>query len=199
MRCQNDLPATPVQSTRTSVVAHAHTAPGWYVVYTEARQESLAAANLQDQGFEAYLPLYKTLKRKTGARVDGASASRLAVVYEPMFPRYMFFRPSHQAQSISPARSTRGVSCLVRFGAQLALVPETTLQAIRAHEQRRNESDLNAISPLQPGRRVRLDDPLLTGLQGLVHSVSAHRVIVLMEILGHQTPVTLRQDQAVPI
>lgn len=199
MRCQTETPAPPAAKPPTSVIAHADAASGWYVVYTEARQESLAAVNLRDQGFETYLPLYKTLKRNPGKRIRVEHDSQLTVVYEPMFPRYMFFRPSHPAQSISPARSTRGVSCLVRFGAQLALLPDMTLQTIRDHENHRNQCDMEAISPLRPGRRVRLDTPILGGLQGLVHSVSSRRVIVLMEILGHQTPVRLRQDQAVLI
>lgn len=31
----------------------------WYLAYTKPKQESVALVNLEQQGFEAYLPLFK--------------------------------------------------------------------------------------------------------------------------------------------
>ncbi len=54
----------------------------WYLAYTKPRQEEIARVNLEQQGFESYLPLYKKFKKtETG----------LVSVFEPMFPRYIFF------------------------------------------------------------------------------------------------------------
>jgi transcriptional antiterminator RfaH len=158
---------------------------GWYVAYTRPRQECVAESNLSRQAFETYLPLYKTLKKaRAGARRTAEEG--ILADHEPMFPRYLFFRPSCPTQSIAAARSSRGVSSLVAFGAQLACVTPEVMQTIRAFEEHRNSARLDAISPFQPGTRVRLRDSALHGLEGLVQAVTSKRVLVLMELLGQQ-------------
>jgi transcriptional antiterminator RfaH len=178
----------------------------WYVAYTQPHHESLAVTNLQRQNFRAYLPLFKTLKRPTKTRpVMGlrpgvktradAEQAEAQVVYEPMFPRYIFFGPSDYKQSIAPARSTRGVNSIVMCGAELAVVQPEVVQAIQALEHERSRAELLAISPFQPGRRVRLSDPALSGLEGIIQSVSTKRIILLLEILGRQKAVTVKHSQ----
>jgi hypothetical protein len=56
--------------------------PLWFLAYTRPRLETVALQNQHQQGFDAYLPLYKRLK-KTDAG--------LATAFELMFPRYVFF------------------------------------------------------------------------------------------------------------
>ncbi len=168
------------------IIAAPESAAAWYVAYTEPRKESLAAKNLQQQGFLTYLPLYKTMAKHASTSPETGTR----VKHEPMFPRYMFFRPSNDKQSIGAARSTRGVNSIVRFGINFALIQPEILAAVQQHEQQRNRADLQIISPLQAGCRVRLCDPVLNGLEGLVHSTSAQRVIVLMEILGRTIKVS---------
>ncbi len=158
----------------------------WYLAYTRPRLEAVARQNLQQQGFEAYLPLYKRLK-KTGAGTE--------VIFEPMFARYVFFRPSRDFQSISPAHSTRGVAHLVRFGTEMATVRPDTLNAIRQFEQERNAADVAELSSLHPGYAVRFRDPALNGLEGLVKSVSSRRVTVLLEFMGQQQLVSVNHHQ----
>lgn len=148
--------------------------PRWFLAYTEPRRESAAREQLERQGYETYLPLY--------GRV------------EPMFPRYLFFRPSRASQSIAPVRSTRGIQTVVRFGCVYARVEPQLIDAIREQEARHA---LAARSGPQPGQRVRVhcNVPMFAGLEGLVHSSADRRVIVLMEILGRQAPVKLQADQ----
>jgi transcriptional antiterminator RfaH len=191
MSCQFSAAAleTAIQNNAAIAFETPEGGEAWYVAYTEARQEILAVSNLQQQGFQTYLPLYRTLKRRPLRPAAHPGASGPLVVYEPMFPRYMFFKPSSYRQSISAVRSTRGVSSIVRFGASFALVQREILAAIQELEQQRNHSDLEAIDPLRPGRRIRLNNTSMQGLEGLVHSVSSKRIVVLMEILGRQTRV----------
>ncbi|MEO6959663.1 MAG: transcription termination/antitermination NusG family protein [Burkholderiaceae bacterium] len=163
----------------------------WYVAYTRPQQESVAVAHLCQQGFQAYLPLFKVFKTP-GKRTPTTNAP---ATYEPMFPRYCFFRPSTAKQSIATARSTRGVNSLVQFGSEFALLSSATVQLIRTREQERNQSDLARIDPLQPGCRVRFRDPSLNGLEALVQSVSAQRIMVLLEILGRPTRVKVTHNQ----
>lgn len=78
----------------------------WFVAYTKPKQESVAFFNLEQQAFEAYLPLFKKFKKTEQGPIT---------LFEPMFPSYILFRPSHSGQSISVVRSTKGISTIVRF------------------------------------------------------------------------------------
>jgi transcriptional antiterminator RfaH len=158
----------------------------WFLAYTRPRLESVALQNLQQQGFNAYLPLYKCLKKtETGAHAG----------FEPMFPRYVFFRPSHANQSIGPVRSTRGVGHIVSFGHVPAIIKPDTLRAITQMEQARNAADVAELRNLRPGTAVRFANPAFVGLQGLVKSVSSQRVSVLLEIMGREQIVTVDHHQ----
>lgn len=145
----------------------------WYVAYTAPRREIEARDHLVRQSYEAYLPLVGRM--------------------EPMFPRYLFFRPSSPEQSIAPVRSTRGVQSVLRFGGLYAVVTDELVQAVRQQEtlQQSKQSTL-APSP-KAGQRVRVKDnaAAFAGLEGMVQLNADRRVIVLMEILGRQTPVSL--------
>lgn len=160
--------------------------PDWYVVCTQSRREEVALVNLRQQGFEAYLPLYKTVKKSPAGSLPA---------FEPMFPRYVFFRPGQASQSISGARSTRGVSFVLSFGFSPAALKPDEIRLIRACESERNGVDLREISPFQPGRQARLSNCGLQGLEGLVQSVSARRVTLLIELLGRQKTVSVEHHQ----
>jgi transcriptional antiterminator RfaH len=171
----------------------------WYLAYTEPRQEILALGNLRQQGFQTYLPLYKTIKKRTSKSAMDTATAQPLIVHEPMFPRYLFFKPSSNRQSISVVRSTRGVNSIVRFGSLFALVQPQVLAAIQEQEQLRNGLDPKSMDALKPGRHVRINDAGMEGLEGLVHSTSSKRIIVLMEILGHQTRIKVSRSAVEPI
>lgn len=150
----------------------------WYLAFTKPRQEQVALANLLQQGYQAYLPLYKIFNRSS---LGGAEA---AAVFEPMFARYVFFRPGSARQSIAPVRATRGVSSLVSFRFEPATIGHELMLAIRKCEQARDEADLAALSPFQAGSHARLRSGPLQGLVGVVQMVSAKRVALLLDLLG---------------
>lgn len=183
MLCMTTNHQAPLQSPQT-----------WHVAYTKPRQERIALENLQRQGFDAYLPLFKVYKKRRRAGVAKADANGL-LVHEPMFPRYLFFRATRPDQSFATLRSTRGVASVVRFGVEFAVVTPALIQAIYDLEQQRDDADMGVVSPFQPGCRVRLCDPALAGLEGLVQESSAKRVIVLLNILGRQKTLKVEHSQ----
>lgn len=161
----------------------------WYLAYTKPRQEEIARVNLDQQGFQVYLPLYKKFRKTETGPVS---------LFEPMFPRYLFFRPGKPGQSISTVRSTKGVTTMVRFGFEPAAVDDQVLQRIRQLEADRNQATLQELSNLRPGQSVRLTHTVLGGLEGLIQSVSSKRVAVLLEILGRPTVVQFEHHQVEP-
>ena len=158
----------------------------WYVAYTQPQREQLARVNLEVQGFKAHLCELKTIK---------SLPIGLLETWEPMFPRYIFFRPGHAAQSISAVHSTRGISHVLRFGVVPALLKAEEFRTIRALERGQNQLDEAQASPFQPGVKVRLKNCGLSGLDALVHSVSKKRVTLLIELLGREKKLELKHHQ----
>jgi transcriptional antiterminator RfaH len=158
----------------------------WYLAYTKPRQEQIALSNLELQHFKAYLPLYKKFK---------PSALGPVALFEPMFPRYIFFRPVEPGQSISTVRSTKGITTIVRFGFEPAVMSDALVQCIRQIEQDRSQASLQEISNLKAGQAVRLQHTALCGVEGLIQSVSSKRVAVLLEILGRPAVVQVEHHQ----
>ena len=176
---QNTPPSDLVSGEATSL-------DRWYLAYTKPRQEQIALINLEQQAFEAYLPLYKKFKKTEQGPV---------ALFEPMFPRYILFRPGKPEQSISAVRSTKGVANIVRFGFEPAILQDALVQRIRQLEQDRHHATLQDISNLRQGQSVRLKHTALGGVEGLVQTVSSKRVAVLLEILGRPTVVQLEHHQ----
>ncbi len=162
----------------------------WFLAFSKPKQEALAGEQLQNQGFEVYLPLFKKV-----AKPHTGDSGGIKTVREPMFPRYVFFKPGHPGQSISAARSTRGVTSIVRFGFVPATVSDDLINAIRTLELEREQADMAQISPFQPGTRVRLRERGLLCLEGLVVSVSSKRVTLLLEILGREKELCVEHSK----
>ena len=158
----------------------------WLVAYTKPRQEQVAFQNLERQNFEVYLPQYKKFKNTALGSVP---------VFEPMFPRYIFFRPRQATHSIETVRSTKGVSHLVRFGFEPGVVSADMVATIQAFEAEQNQASLFDMSNFKAGQRVKLMHVALGNMEGLVQSVSSKRVAVLLEILGRYTLVQLDHHQ----
>lgn len=155
--------------------------PAWFTVYTKPRQERVALANLERQGFDCFLPMavnpYQKLSR-VGRRI------------EPLFPRYLFLNAVPDRQSLGPVRSTRGVMKLVRFGIELAQVPEAVIGAIR--DRRDPVSGFVRLDPVpaRVGDRVRVFDGPLAGLQGIFKERKGEsRALLLMRMLGTESTV----------
>ena len=158
----------------------------WLVAYTKPRLEQVALQNLERQHFETYLPLYKKFKNtKTGP----------VPVLEPMFPRYIFFRPSTPQQSIETVRSTKGISHIVRFGFELGIVSAGMVASLREFEVSQNQATLQEMSNFKVGQKVKLNYVALGAFEGLIQSVSKKRVAVLLEIMGRKTLVQMGHHQ----
>jgi len=170
------LPATPPALT---VITSATTA--WYLVHTKPRQEDVALANLQRQGYDCYLPQM---------RIERIRRRKAEIATEPMFPRYLFIRldSSDQGKSWSPIRSTLGVSQLVHFGARAAKVDDALVELLRQREQ---AMPLDAM--FHSGDSVVVTDGLFAGIKAIYQTADAdRRAFILLEILS--IPVSMQID-----
>ncbi len=147
----------------------------WLVVMTKPKMEAKAKEQLVYQGFDAYLPLWVELRRRQGTWQK---------VQLPMFPRYLFVRPSYIDQSLAPIRSTRGVSQLVRFGIEPAWASEDLINGVRQLERSRNETS-QGLTAFKKGDDVRVTHGPFKGVSAKVLSCDQQRVILLLQMLGN--------------
>ncbi|MGR8934980.1 MAG: transcription/translation regulatory transformer protein RfaH [Gammaproteobacteria bacterium] len=159
----------------------------WYLLRTKPRQETLAAENLLRQRFRVFLPFYRRNRRKSG---------RWAMLEEPLFPGYVFIHIDLAEQNSAPIRSTKGVSGFVRFGLEPATVPDTVVETLMARARDNGEE----VPPLfKPGDAVNIVGGGFAGVQAIFQAEKgADRVILLLDLLGRTTRVTLQRDAIVP-
>jgi transcriptional antiterminator RfaH len=147
----------------------------WYLVHTKPRQEACALQNLNQQGYDCYLPLLPSEKLLKG---------QVSKTTEPLFPRYLFIRldTSHSAKSWSPIRSTPGVSKLVSFGNQPARVADELVELIRARE---SSGDIEEKRLFKPGETIRVMDGPFAGVEGIFQALDGtQRVMILIELMS---------------
>lgn len=151
---------------------------GWYVIYTKPRQEQRALTNLEQQGYQCYLPMYNLEKLSRG---------RLNEVEEPLFPRYLFISldASRYGQNWAPIRSTWGVSGLVTFGSTPAKIDATLIDFL--HQQQ----DCLRVEPARlfhQGERLLVSEGPFAGLETIYQMSSGeNRAMVLIELMGKPT------------
>lgn len=151
----------------------------WHLIHTKPRQEKLALLNLQQQGYECYLPTFS---------VEKVHQSAVTVVAEPLFPRYLFIRldQGKSAKSWSPIRSTKGVNRLVSFGNEPAKIDEQLVNILRTQENVAQPQRL-----FSSGERVLIEEGPFTGIEALYQIADGERrAMVLVEMLNK--PVYMR-------
>jgi len=157
----------------------------WYLVHTKPRQEKCALQNLEQQGYQCYLPTIPTERLSQGI---------LTVTDEPFFPRYLFIRlgMNNSAKSWGPIRSTKGVNRIVSFGIEPAIVNDDLVNSLRVQEaalQGKPERLFN------PGERVQFTEGAFAGIEGIFQMTDGERrAMVLIELLSK--PVTIRARPA---
>ena len=142
----------------------------WYVVHTKPRQEGRALENLQNQGFNCFLPTMQVQKLRN---------QKVQTITEPMFSRYLFIQLDDQTQNWGPIRSTLGVSKLVSFGPQPAKVPLEFIAFLKVAPPDTLER------MFAPGDNVQVANGPLQGLEGkyIAHDGET-RAFVLINLLG---------------
>ena len=153
----------------------------WFTVYTKPRQERVAMEHLQRQDFHCFLPLAINPYQRRSAKKQRI---------EPLFPRYLFLNAIPDQQSLGPVRSTRGVAKLVRFGIELAKMPENVIRAI--NQRCDPETGLVILDPVPvvPGDKVKVFDGPLAGLQGIFKERKGeNRALLMMKMLGTESTV----------
>jgi transcriptional antiterminator RfaH len=153
----------------------------WAVARTLPQRDRLAGELIVQQGFEIFAPRIRT-------RID----SRWRTT--PLFAGYLFVRIIDRWRVIE---RTIGVLSLVRFGDQPARCPDAEIARLL---QLSDPDGVVRLGPSrEPGRaryaagtRVTVTGGPLKGFRGLHSGLSTReREVILLELLGRQTQVTI--------
>ena len=154
----------------------------WFAVVTKPRQEQTALENLQRQDYKCFLPMAENPYQRRSKKHQQ--------IIEPLFPRYLFLKAIAESQNLAPVRSTKGVISMVRFGTELAVVPEYIIGSIKQRvDAHTGLVKIQSVS-IKAGDKVKVFDGPLAGLNGIVSEISSEkRTLILMELLGRPTKV----------
>ena len=152
----------------------------WYLIKTKARQENIAIKNLENQEYITYCPTV-TINNKQ-------------VV---LFPGYIFVHLDKKTDNWLPIRSTKGVVNFVRFGLYFAQVPDNVIEFIKANKLISLEK-LKNLDKFKPGDKVQITDGVFKNCVAIFKSFkSDERVILLMNILGQQQAINIKQESLI--
>ena len=154
----------------------------WYLIKTKPRQEKKAKQNLENQGYRAFCPMVKI-------------NNRLVV----LFPGYLFVQLNEKTQNWSPINSTKGVSHFVKFGLNFAKVPTSVIEFIKTNQH--NTADkLNNLNKFKPGDKVQISDGAFNNYMAIFKCYkSDERVILLMNLLGHEQSLSIKKESVIAL
>ncbi len=159
---------------------------GWFALTVQPNHEQHARLALRNQGFETYLPVYKT-RRRWSDRIREAEAV--------LFPGYLFCR-FEMTDKLRVLRSA-GVASIVGIGKQPVQVDEEEISAIRGLI-----STGGSIAPwpyLRIGQNVVIEHGPLAQLRGVILRVKdTWRVVVSVEALGCSVSVEVDSCMVAP-
>ena len=152
----------------------------WYLIKTKTRQENIAIQNLKNQEYSTYCAT---------VIIDNK--------HVVLFPNYIFIHLDNKKENWSPIRSTKGVVNFVRFGLNFAQVPDNVIEFLKAN-QLINQEKLENLNQFKSGDKVQITDGVLKNCVAIFKSFkSDDRVILLMNLLGQQQSITIKQESVI--
>ncbi|MGC9970670.1 MAG: transcription termination/antitermination NusG family protein [Bryobacteraceae bacterium] len=160
----------------------------WFALQVKSRHEAIAAAILENKGYDKFLPLCRSRR---------LWSDRIVHLDLPLFPGYVFCRFDPGDRSV-PILTTPGVVRIVGIGGHAVPVDDAEIAAIQSIIK----SGL-AAEPwpyLQLGNIVRIQYGALSGLEGLlVEKKKRHRLVVSITILQRSVAVEIDSAWVTPV
>jgi transcription antitermination factor NusG len=173
-------------NSQDSKVGLSDSAP-WFALYTRHQHEKVVAEMLTAKGFEAFLPLYDSMR---------LWKDRKKTISLPLFPCYVFVRgPLERKLAMI---STPGVHMILYRGENVALIPGEEMQAI----QKAVDGPF-AVEPhpyLKCGERVRVKRGSLEGVEGvLVRKKNLYRLVLSVNMVAQSVAVEIDAADVEPV
>lgn len=152
----------------------------WYVAQLKPNGHAKAVANLNQQGFETFMPM----RRKTVRH-----ARQVREVLRPIFPGYLFIRFGAERSDWRKINSTFGVTRLISFEKALpAAVPDQLMQGLQARCDAAHV--LQPLDDLKVGERVKMLSGAFGEFIGEIETFVANDCVrLLLDFMGQVTRV----------
>ena len=159
----------------------------WFALRVKSRHEKAVSCVVRNKGFEEFLPVYESCRRWS---------DRVKTLELPLFPGYVFCRldPRQRLHLLT----IPGALHFAGIGKTPAPIDDGEIAAIR--------TAVHSGLPTEPwpflevGRRVRLDNGPLAGLEGiLMENSRQHRVVISVGLLRRSVAVSIERHWAAPI
>ncbi|PCI49347.1 MAG: transcription/translation regulatory transformer protein RfaH [Thalassobium sp.] len=154
----------------------------WYIVLTKPRQEKRALEHLQQQGGNAFLPLFQREHVRQGKRV---------LCREALFPGYLFLKSASENPLLSKVRSTLGARGLLYFGTQPAVVSALLVDDLRRRAAC-NETD----ALYTKGQKLALNSGPFRHYEAIFQEYDGlERAVILLSLLGQQSELIVELSE----
>ena len=160
----------------------------WFILQFKPNKHNQAAKNLNQQGFEIFLPLHDTTSR---------NASRLINATRPLFPGYMFITFDRTENDWHKINNTYGVSRLITFNSILKSTPTKFVEnlAIRCDLS----GKLLPIKKFKKGDQVKITKGPFANLIANIEKYETDQLIwILMDLMGRKTLTQIPSDTLQP-
>lgn len=148
----------------------------WFAIYTRSRTEKKVVAELIEQGYEAWVPLLKTMRQWS---------DRKKMVEVPLFNSYIFIRADH-AKIRSIVSKADGAVYVVSFSGQPAAIPDKQIDDLKLLLDSSEKFEIS-INEFIVGDRVEVTRGTLRGLQGMfVQYKGQKRVLMHIDAINQK-------------
>lgn len=163
----------------------------WCVVNTLPHQEARAETNLLRQGFRAWLPAVRRVRRH---------ARRIDVARAPLFPGYLFVHLDIEQESWWRINNSYGVKRLLTREARPESLPDEFVADLRrAVAEDGTDTRPLGYDNMRPGTRVRIVSGPFAEYVAVVLSLTPRdRVWLLLDLLGGTVKTTVSRFALVP-
>ena len=164
-----------------------YSSPRWYASYTSPRHEKHVARQLEGQGMQCFLPLYRSSRRWKDRR---------KVLELPLFPGYVFVQIALRDR-LAVLR-VPGVVQLVSFAGVPHALPDEEIAVLR--------NGLLRSAPFEPhpflrkGCRVRVRSGPMSGTEGILVRRKDHfRIVVSIDLIQRSVAAEVDECDVEPL
>jgi transcriptional antiterminator RfaH len=155
----------------------------WFVAHTHPLKELIAQQHLLEQGFEAYLPRFKRIRRH---------ARKVEEILAPLFPRYIFVGMDMEIARWRSVNGTRGIAYLLTNDEYPAMMPAYVIQNLKRSEIADSVVPVNSLITFTKGDKVRVLEGAFQDQVATFQMLDdKQRVQLLLSFMGREMQLSL--------
>ena len=154
----------------------------WFVIHTKPNEEKKALANLINQEFTCYMPMYSK---------EIINQNKIKIIPSPLFSRYLFIEVNNESiqKNIGLIRSTLGVHQLLKIGENPIKISSEIIMELKKEERNRSKKIKNYF---KQGEQVEIQSGPYKGIKAIFECEDAdERAILFFELMQKSTKISV--------